>query len=135
MSQTVVYRAYAAAVGAGVTNAAQIPIVRAGRITAVLVSIVGIGGAGTGVMALEVVKNQNAGGTAGTNQINNPQRELSVAATQVPWNTSAAGGCIAQVANVSIPVIVGDYINIGTTNLSGTAASPCFFQVDLYVLE
>lgn len=132
--QTVCYVAYYSTATASTSNGAVVPIVRAGRITAIEITYMAVGGAGNGFELVELVKNQAAGGT-GQSTVNNPQRELVLATLQAGCGNVAVVTQRTMVDNISIPVAVGDNLNLGNVLQSGTAPTLGIASAKVYVAE
>lgn len=137
MANTVCYQFYNGTVAAGVQNAASALVARAGRITCITWSVAGVGAAATGLLTIEGKLNTAAGGLGGTTTINNPPRQQNLFCSTVTFPITAppSGSSLNTIDNISIPVIVGDTINIGTGLSLGTAPTSAALWANVYVLE
>lgn len=135
MPSSVCYHAYSSVAYTTAINAAVVPIVKPGRITAIHIQFVGVGGASGGDTVWDVTKNAQAGGSATPYTTNNPQRESLVASLHKRHGASEVVTESRIITNISIPVSVGDNINVGCLLTGGTALAQGILGVNIYVAE
>lgn len=129
---TACYQIYSSTLTATSTSQQTLQVVKKGRIVGVLAAIFHLGaGGGGGQMTYSLSKNTNGGTVDG---VNNPQRNAAIAHFAGAWSTSSGAAFNQSVPALSIPVEVGDVINLSTVLLN-TAPTTGVGYFTIYVEE
>lgn len=129
---TTCYQIYSSTLTATSVSQTSLQVVRKGRIIGVAATVYLLGAAGgTGGMHFGIEKNTNGGTTSG---VNNPQRQAQIARCAGGWNVSTATFINFSIPAISIPVEVGDVLNLSSV-LTGTAPAAGIGYFSVYVEE